>query len=365
MSTQVTDGAMIKALEDAHHAAALPDRDPESLPTEIAAAVSDLFDHGTETTQLVAMTNIASVVADPTLKASYLQAQAGGIDLRSCYKRTTRPFLVQLAAMKGVKWQPSADPYVSNPYREERVDEQWVAARGGRLPGASKLFTIVRYVDEHPEQSTAVLEFVVEELLRKMDARLIDYRIPPRLTVPVVLTLFQKWLNNGVGGNRLEILTVSFFRSVGVGLGSIWTKVTSHHVNDPVSFDALCMQGAAVKAVVEVKDTPLTNDFLEKLVDQAVEMSCQRCFLVTRDQHLIGGLEPFESLCSEYAALGVRVQVLTIENAMRSWLAILDTDDDAIPRFVRTVRDELEERGTLEERTDLAMALRQLIAKPH
>lgn len=333
------------------------------LPDDVRTAAEALFADGTETTQLVALTNVASVACGCSQSASILQAKAGGLDLRSAYKRSTRLFIQAEAAQRGVKWKVSTDPYVSNPYREAQIDEDWVARRGGRLQGASELNSVVEFVDKNPEKAWLVLLQLVELLFKKMEERLIDYRVPPRLTVPMVLQLIDRWLENGVGGNRLEILTVAVFRTVGTGLTNMWTEVTSHHINDPTSFDALCMHGSKVKAIVEVKDQAIVSSFFETLVEQAIGLGCQRCYLVTRERHIPGGMQSLDAMAANYFDFGVRIQALTIENAVRSWLALIDCDDDSLPKFVRNIIVELDERGSLEERTDFARNLRGLVGK--
>lgn len=361
MSKNTISDHITAALEKAASQAATV-QTSSPLPQAIQEKISALFTSGTETTQLVGLTNVASVAAKVQSRATLLQAQAGGIDLRSYYKKTTRPFILGLAQLHGVKWNPSADPYVSHPYREDEIDAAWVGRRAGRLPGAADLCDVLQYVDSTPVHADAVLECMVGLLLGKMEERKIDYRIPPRLTVPMVASLADKWLAAGVGGNRLEVFTVAVLRAIGVGLGNIWTEVTSHHINDPTSFDALCMDGAAVRMIVEVKDQPLELNFVDTLVDQAIQLECQRCILVTRAVHVRDGLGQIDQHCADFAALGVRVQTLTVESAIRAWLTLIDVDDTSLPRFVKGLVAELEERGTLEERTDFAHQLRKLVA---
>lgn len=319
----------------------------------------DLVRNGRETARLVALTNIAGTAADPTVETDILQAQAGGVDFRSLYKRSTRPILMALAVEAKVKWTPSADPYVSNPYRELKVDDAWVERRNNKLAGAENLNFLLGLVKAEPDLAKQVLTCLAWYELERLQSQKIEYRIPPRLTVPVVASALKAWLDGGAGGKRLETASVALLRHVGGKLNGMWTEVTSHHVNDPVPYDALCKHKSSVHTVVEVKDQKVTLQHLHNLADQMLDHGAQRGLLLTRHQWLPQGTEltEIDEFLKDRSVLGLRIQILDTDRSLLSWLPLIDADDESLPDFIRSLTSELDVHGELADRTALATIL--------
>ncbi|MBW3245368.1 restriction endonuclease, SacI family [Epibacterium sp. DP7N7-1] len=332
------------------------------LDASLAQACVDLVENGKETARMVALTNLAGTAVDPNIEPHILQVQHGGVDFRSLYKRTTRPVLVQMAADAEVKWSPSADPYVSNPYREERVDDDWVQRRNNKLSGAEELNFILHQTKDDPAIAGNVLTWLLYQEVSRLESQKIEYRIPPRLTVQAVSSVLTQWLNGGAGGKRLETASVAILRHVGEKLGGMWDKVTSHHVNDPTPYDALCISGQTVHTVAEVKDQQVVKQFIENLADQMVEHNAERGLLLTRAKWLPDGEEKAEinQYLNERNLLGLRIQVLDFDQALIAWLPLIDADDGALPKFLRQLTNELDKHGELVDRTALAAILRDI-----
>ena len=344
--------------------AAARDMSPEEhgLDASLAQACVDLVENGKETARMVALTNLAGTAVDPNIEPHILQVQHGGVDFRSLYKRTTRPVLVQMAADAEVKWSPSADPYVSNPYREERVDDDWVQRRNNKLSGAEELNFILHQTKDDPAIAGNVLTWLLYQEVSRLESQKIEYRIPPRLTVQAVSSVLTQWLDGGTGGKRLETASVAILRHVGEKLGGMWDKVTSHHVNDPTPYDALCISGQTVHTVAEVKDQQVVKHFIENLADQMVEHNAERGILLTRAKWLPDGVEKAEidKYLNERNLLGLRIQVLDFDQALIAWLPLIDADDGALPKFLRQLTNELDKHGELVDRTALAAILRDI-----
>lgn len=362
MSKKTLASQMKDQLEVALLAAQSLDPKAHGLNAEVAQACVDLVTNGKETARMVALTNVAGTAVDATIEPDILQVQHGGVDFRSLYKRTTRPVLLDMASAAEVKWSPSADPYVSNPYREERVDEGWVQRRNNKLAGAYELNVILQSVKADPNTAPAVLIWLLHQELARLQSQKIEYRIPPRLTVQAVSQVLTMWLDGGAGGKRLETASVAILRHVGATLGGMWDKVTSHHVNDPTPYDALCMSGQHAHTVAEVKDQPVTKHFVENLADQMVEHGAERGLLLTRQKWLPEGDEKKEinDYLKERNLLGLRIQILDFDQALVAWLPLIDADDNALPRFLRQLTNELDKHGELADRTALAAILRDI-----
>ncbi|MEQ9637876.1 MAG: restriction endonuclease, SacI family [Devosia marina] len=362
MTTATLANQMRAQLGTALLAAHALDPSANGLDADVSQACVDLVMNGKETARMVALTNVAGIAVDPAIEPDILQVQHGGVDFRSLYKRTTRPVLLDMATAAEVKWSPSADPYVSNPFREERVSDDWVLRRNNKLAGAHELNVILRAVKVDPGTANAVLTWLLYQELARLQSQKIEYRIPPRLTVQAVSQVLTEWLDGGAGGKRLETASVAILRHVGVKLGGIWDKVTSHHVNDPTPYDALCMSGQHVHTIAEVKDQSVTKHFVENLADQMVEHGAQRGLLLTRNKWLPEGDEKkrIDEYLKERNLLGLRIQVLDFDQALVAWLPLIDADDNALPSFLRRLTNELDKHGELADRTGLAAILRDI-----
>jgi hypothetical protein len=307
---------------------------------------------------------VAGVVADPRLRPDIIQEGAGGVDFRSLYKIAIRPALGSVAASAAVPWQPSSDPFVSNPFREERIDDSWVARRKNKLRGAEFLRDIVQYVASTPQDAKPVLQELALHELERLSHSRIHYRIPPRLTTAIVARLMQEWLAGGAGGRRLESASIALLRFVGQRLSQGWDIVESHHVNDPRPYDALCRERGAVRAIGEVKDQPVKLIHVRQLAEEMANHNAIRGYLLTLGtwwpDHAESERLQIEDFIRDRSILGLRIDVIDLMEAIRVWLALADQEDEALPAFLRTLTDELDAHGLLSDRQSLAHLLDQL-----
>jgi hypothetical protein len=125
-----------------------------ALPAAVSVACEALVTRGAETCRLVALTVTAAAAVDPAVPPNIIQASAGGRDVRSLYKQAVYPVLLAEAAARSAPWQPSRDPFVSNPYWEWSIDADWVKRRNNKLPGAADLLVVVAYVAAVPADAT-------------------------------------------------------------------------------------------------------------------------------------------------------------------------------------------------------------------
>jgi hypothetical protein len=293
-----------------------------------------------------------------------IQVSAGGRDFRSLYKKTVRPVLLKAAAARSVPWQPSADPFVSNPFREPSIDAAWVERRQGRLAGAQELNVLVSYITAMPADAYAVLGELARHERRLLERSAIIYRIPPRLSTAVAITLLASWLASDSGGRRHEGASIALLRFAGPQLGTGWTTVDSHDVNDPTPYDALCKAGDIIRVVAEVKAQDIRLDHVRQLVTQMDIHRARRGYLFTRAHWLPpeGSMEAaaITTALRDQDALGRRIDILDVLDSIRLWLPLLDQSDQALPAFVQTLTRELDDHGVYADRRALAKLLEEL-----
>lgn len=334
------------------------------LPDSVSLACELLVMNGAETCRLVALTVTSATAADRNVPPQKIQAGAGGKDFRSLYKEAVYPVLLAAAARSSAPWQPSRDPFVSNPYREPSIDAAWLVRRKNKLAGAAALLTVVSHVATTPDDAPAVLGHLAGHELALLEKSVVTYRIPPRLSTRVVVDLLERWLGNDSGGRRHEGASVALLRFAGSHLQTGWDAVESHHVNDPTPYDALCKAGGVVRAVGEVKAQAVNVDQLRQLAVQMDEQKATRGYFFTRASWLpatsTADAIAISSFLRGQDALGRRIDILDVLDAARLWLPLLDQQDNTLPAFVRLLADELDRHALADDRRSLARLLEEL-----
>jgi hypothetical protein len=357
MSLSAREGTFVDQAEKATPSSA-------SLPGYIRASCADLVREGRETCRLAALTALAATAAVPTVRPDKLQVGAGGVDVRTLYKQAVRPVLISKAAEVNAVWQPSADPYVSNPFRENLIDAAWVLRRKNKLPGADQLLVITQHIVSNPSAAQAILaDLVLHEFARLLESR-VEYRIPHRLTTAIVEELLKNWLQNDSRGQRLESVAVTLLRFTGRHITAGWDEVESHHVNDPTPYDALCKKAGEVRVVGEVKDVPLTLHHLRQLADQMNVHRAHRGYMFTGKSwwpsHPDTEADAIAKYIQDRSVLGQRIDIVEVMEAARVWLALIDQDDATLPEFVQLLTQEVDEHAPSEDRRALAGLINRL-----
>jgi hypothetical protein len=338
--------------------------EPPPLPDTVAQACQTLVMTGAETCRLVALTLMSATAVDPQVRPDRIQASAGGIDFRSLYKEAVRPVLLAAAARRSAPWQPSQDPFVSNPFREPSIDPDWVSKRTTRLAGAADLLAIVSHVAANPGEAAAVLDHLAIHELALLEKAVVIYRIPLRLSTRVVADLLDRWLAGDAGGRRHEGVSIALLRFAGLHLRAGWDSVESHHVNDPTPYDAICKSDGVVRAIGEVKAQPITLEHLRQLAGQMGEHRARRGYLFTRASWLPNrGSAEHQGLLDflrDQDGLGRRIDILDAMETVRHWLPLMDQDDNALPDFIRGLGQELDDHALAGDRRALAHRLEEL-----
>lgn len=333
------------------------------LPPNIAAAVQRLVASGASNCTLVVMTNLAATATDNAIQPDLLGKQHGGVDFRSLYKKTTQPILASTHKGLGVTTALSSDPYVSNPFREDRVDKDWVDRRRNKLPGADELRLVLGHVAQEPSAAIDALSEVSRAYVERLQLAKIAYNLPPRITTHLAARLLDEWISQQSSrGARLEITATAVLRYTGERLSVGWGEVESHEVNDPLPYDQICRRRGVAVALGECKDQIVTSAHVLQLSEEMRKIGCSRGYLFTRKQWLEkSDLEEIDKALTSRSVLGYRVDVVDMMDVIRSWLPLIDQEDGDLPAFMSTLTQELDKRGGLEDRRSLANLIDKMI----
>jgi hypothetical protein len=198
----------------------------------------------------------------------------------------------------------------------------------------------------------------------KLDNAAVIYRIPPRLSSFTVIDLLERWLAGDTGGRRHESASIALLRFAGPRFRNGWDSVESHLVNDPAPYDALCRQGDAVRAVGEVKAQPVTVDHLKQLSREMGSHQSPHGYFFTKREFMpqsgTAEIQSMEKYLKDQDALGRRIDIIDVTQAIRHWLPLLDQADQDLPAFMKTLGQELDAHGQGADRRALAQRLEEL-----
>ena len=336
--------------------AALENADPTGLSDGFTDAVSRMVFDGAPNCTLVAITNVAATAADPDVQTDLLTKQAGGEDVRSLYKRAIKPTLLKKAKELGVTYKPSSDPFVSNPFREAQIDTAWVARRKNKLSGADELRIIVSAVAANRALAKAALEAIAQALLAKLEQGKISYDLPPRMTVSLVSSILNGWMDDqSSGGSRLEVTASALLRFTGQQMEKGWDQVESHQVNAPTPYDQVCRRRDKVIALGECKDQEVTPEHVFQLAEEMRKLDCSRGYIFTRTfWQGRSDMVELRTAIADRSVLGYRIDMVDVSKAIDVWLPLIDQTDRDLVDFMHCLTAELDRHGALLDRRDLA-----------
>jgi hypothetical protein len=326
--------------------------------TAVAADCRGLMEADKEPVRLAALTMCAAKTAFPLIDVQAIQA--GGMDFRSRAADTTVPLLREIADVESVTVKLPNDPLVSNPYREPRLDDDWVDKRKGKTKVMGRhLVNIAEFLQANPSQAGDVLAELVADVLDRWGTQKVAYAIPGRVSHALAMEALHKFLANVAGGTHLEWVSVALLRFLGEKWGQ-WDKVVGHESNDAAPYDAECFLGGTLVALGESKDQEVTVGHIRQMSDEMRSRGVQRGFVFTRDQHIAPNRGDIEEFVRRRHGFGERITVIDVLAAADAWLALGDEADVDLPRFLRLVGEELDEWSGLASRREWAQILANL-----
>jgi hypothetical protein len=313
-----------------------------------------MFDTNRDPARMVAMTICAIVAVAPTVDPQQIQ---GAFNFRDAYKRTVKPALEREAQLQSLRYAPTGDAFVSNPFREPRIDRPWMESR--RLPAAEHLVAIVEHLKATPRDAPAVLECLAGSLMRLLLAGKITYGVPPRVSLPQVLDLITTFLKESSGGDRLERVMVALLRQLGQATNG-WSTVECHAANADEPYDAICWRhDNTAAAVAEAKDQWFDLAYLRQLREEMRSHGARLGYYVTRHGYLEGYGEEIASFRKSSFATGESLLVLDVEEFASSVLLGADATD-SLTDFLRLLGHELDSHSSTPDRQAFAQLLERL-----
>jgi hypothetical protein len=305
--------------------------------------------------RLVALTLLSAKAAIPSLDVH--QIQGGEVDVRSRGTDTVVPLVAKVAEQQNVAYRPSVTPFVSNPYREPRIDAAWVARRRGSLrTDGQRLLNVLDFLQANPGAADDVLAELVAAQVDRFELERVAYQVPSRVTVAIVVDALEEFLATVAGGTRLERVSVALLRFAGEKSG-YWDEVVGHHGNDAAGRDADCLRGGEIVALGESKDQEVTAGHVRQLAEEMRECSAGRGLLFTREAHVVANSDAIAALIERRHLLGQRIEVLDLLSTARAWLILADASDSDLPRFLEIICEELDDWADLPARRDWAQTL--------
>lgn len=328
------------------------------VPAGVVADCAAIMASDSDPIRLVSLTLFTAKAAIPALDVH--QIQGGEMDVRSRGTDTVVPLVAAIAQSLNVAYRPSKTPFVSNPYREPRIDADWVARRRGAVAVAGQhLLNVLDHLQANPANAGAVLAELVAAQIDRFEAERVLYQVPARVTVALVVDGLRKFLLVVANGSRLERVTVALLRFMGEKAG-YWDDVIGHHGNDAKPYDADCLLDGVVVALGESKDQEVTAAHVRQLAEQMTDLHAGRGLLFSRTYWLTAYADDIAQAIERRHLLGQRIEVLDTVDTAKAWLALADGEDADLPRFLQIVCDELDEWADLPARRDWAEILAAL-----
>jgi hypothetical protein len=325
------------------------------LARSVADDCAAIMASHSDPSRLVALTLFTAKAAIPRLDVH--QIQGGEVDVRSRGTDTVVPLVAAIAEQQNVAYRPSVTPFVSNPYREPRIDAAWVRRRRGAVGAVGqRLLNVLNFLQANPGAADDVLAELVAAQVDRFELERVAYQVPSRVTVAIVVDALEEFLATVAGGTRLERVAVALLRFAGEKSG-YWDEVIGHHGNDAAGRDADCLRGGEIVALGESKDQDVTAGHVRQLAEEMREAGAGRGLLFTRDAHVVANSDAIAALIERRHLLGQRIEVLDMLSTARAWLILADATDADLPRFLEIICEELDEWADLPARRDWAQTL--------
>ena len=278
---------------------------------------------------------------------------AGRWDPRSFCTRIVVPWVQANQNVLGT----STDPYVNNPLRRPRLDQDM-----DRLRNRDEWVALVEFlssIDSVPATS-AMLDRCLRSISRRLSAQKVAYPVPLRISLEQLCALLDQYLMSLSGGLRPQIVATALFRTVGEAF-AIFPKVTSQGVNEPDAAsgspgDVLCYgTDDSLALAVEVKGNNLTLVELESTIVKARSSGVANILFATPD-FAQEDRETIASRINEEWMRGSNIYQTSIQTLTRSLFVLLD--EKWRVTFLHDICRELDSRSTQPaDRTEWAALL--------
>lgn len=225
--------------------------------------VDRLVDNDLVSVRYAVLTQLLGKLADPSRDVLCVQRgdaegadAAGRWDARSLCAKVVVPWNQENQNVLG----GSTDPYVNNPLRRPRLDEQTAALKKRTEWDALVIFLTAAAVDRATTEA-AVLR-CLRSIGRRLHGQTVHYGVPPRVSLLQVVGLLESYLATPSNGLRPLAAATALLKVIGSSLGLF--SVSSQGLNEPdrateAPGDIVCSAENGKPALAaEVKDRGLT-----------------------------------------------------------------------------------------------------------
>ncbi len=267
---------------------------------------------------------------------------AGRWDPRSFCARVVVPWVQANQNVIG----SSTDPYVSNPLRRPRLDQNMERLRNRHDWDA--LVEVLSRIDS-PSTASEVLDRCLRSIARRLSEQEVVYPVPLRISLEQLCSLFDEYLMTLSGGLRPQIVATALLRTTGIAF-SIFPRVTSQGVNEPDAAsgspgDVLCYgPDDSLALAVEVKGNYLTLVELEATIIKARSSGVANILFATPD-FAQEDRDAIAARITEEWVRGSNIYQTSIQSLTRSLFMLLD--EKWRVTLLREVCHELDSRSAL------------------
>jgi len=242
----------------------------------------------------------------------------------------------------------SADPYVSNPLRRPRADQQLDQLK--YREEWTRVCDVLRDVDTVNDKVHTKRVFV--EALSAIRDRLREltfvYPVPPRVSLEQASRLIRNYLSVGSGGDRGLAVAAALFQTFATRLG-IYQQIRRGVINAAdvatnAAGDLECLASdGSVALAVEVKERQIGDDDVQIAVTKARELSVRELVLCTEGVVRTEQEAVAKTVASAWAG-GTNIYHVTIDGLIRGVLPLLG--ENAVREFVVQIGSQLDQFST-------------------
>lgn len=322
-----------------------PDMPPVPLAEshELVQYIRDSLTSSIVTYHYVLPTQVLAKCVDQQLDARCVQVSSGLIeafDARSLAHDVLVPFDQENSNVLG----GSSAPYINNPLRVPGVLAEY---RGNQKKKADwdKLVHVLDVVQNSPDTDLAALVFdqILYEIHRLLDATLVEYPTPNRISLSRTINLIDRFVAEKSGGDRIEAVVAALFRTIGRMFG-VFTEVRRGKVNSSdrssrMAADVECYLDGKIVLLIEVKDQSLTLVQLNAKLDSARVNQIQEILFIAQHGKDPKELSEIDSMIASEFTSGQNVYVENLRDFSLGILVLLG--EKGRVEFLREIGAEL------------------------
>lgn len=278
----------LQALESAWQKYVEGDTSYPEIDDDVTAAIDTVFGSSSQAAQQIMFAIAVGVELEPDRDPASLQVKSGvdGVNRRTQAEYVGRA-LNKFCQEKRLTWKVSQDPGVSNPFREERIDQRWVNKRKGHsVKWAKALLVLVEFFEPEGNRclASSVVDYIATRIVELSVAQRIEYPKFPA-TAAIAMRLTRVFLDKC--DNRPDALEAAITAAIRVVARRMAEPlcVNRGDVNspDPIDIEIVSESNPNNRHGVEVTDNYLTaNKLRNEVIEAMKKKGLSRAVVVSR-----------------------------------------------------------------------------------